>query len=118
KKQKRLFKEGIGIYFMENMVELLEIVISYVSNTMSFIRIIAFGLAHAGLFIAIFSLLDILKRSGTPGIINILVLILGNIGIIFLEGLVVSIQAMRLEYYEFFGKFFEKTGIKYQPVKM
>lgn len=118
KKQKKFFKEGMGVYIMENLVELLEIAISYVSNTMSFIRVVAFGLAHAGLFIAIFSLLDILNRSGAHGIINILVLIFGNIGIILLEGLVVSIQAMRLEYYEFFGKFFDKTGVKYEPVKI
>ncbi len=118
KKQKRFFKEGFGVYFMENVVELMEIGISYVSNTMSFIRIVAFGLAHAGLFIAIFSLIDVLKKAGSPCIINILILILGNIGIIFLEGLVVSIQAMRLEYYEFFGKFFDKTGVKYDPIKI
>ncbi|MDD5067091.1 MAG: V-type ATPase 116kDa subunit family protein [bacterium] len=118
KRKKHLLHQGVSLYIMENVIELFDLIISYVANTMSFIRVIAFGLAHAGLFIAIFNIVDILKRAGTPGIFNILVLIVGNIGIICLEGLVVSIQAMRLEYYEFFGKFFDKTGIPYQPVKL
>ena len=113
-----MFSEGVLIYIMETLVEILELVIGYVSNTMSFIRVVAFGLAHAGLFIAIFSLSNIIKNSGLPSFLSILILILGNIGIILLEGLVVSIQAMRLEYYEFFSKFFFKTGKKYQPVKL
>ncbi len=118
KKRKRLIHENIGLYLMENFIELFDIVISYIANTVSFIRIIAFGLAHAGLFIAVFSIFDILKKAGSPGFVNILVLIFGNLGVILLEGLSVAIQAMRLEYYEFFGKFFNKTGIQYQPVKL
>lgn len=117
-RRKKMFKEGIAIYLIENFVEIIEIVIGYISNTLSFIRIIAFGLAHTGLFIAIFSLNEILKKSGMPDFLSIFVLILGNIGIILLEGIVVSIQAMRLEYYEFFDKFFQKTGIKYEPVRI
>jgi len=116
--KKKMFGEGFGIYIMENIVEIIEIVIGYISNTMSFIRIIAFGLAHAGLFVAIFSLIEILKKSGAPGFVSIIILIFGNIGIILLEGLVVSIQAMRLEYYEFFDKFFKKTGVRYEPIKI
>ncbi len=118
KRKRKMFSEGVLIYIMETLVEILELVIGYVSNTMSFIRVVAFGLAHAGLFIAIFSLSNIIKNSGLPSFLSILILILGNIGIILLEGLVVSIQAMRLEYYEFFSKFFFKTGKKYQPVKL
>ncbi len=116
--RRKMVKEGIMIYLMENIVEIIEIIIGYVSNTLSFIRIIAFGLAHTGLFIAIFSLNEILKKSGMPDFLSVLVLIFGNIGIILLEGIVVSIQAMRLEYYEFFDKFFQKTGMKYEPVRI
>ncbi len=118
KKRKKLFKDGFAIYLMEYIVNLLELVIGYISNTMSFIRIIAFGLAHTGLFIAIFSIVKILQNANAPGFVSWITIILGNIGIILLEGLVVSIQAMRLEYYEFFGKFFEKTGKKYKPIKL
>lgn len=117
-KRKKLLHQGVGLYIMENAIELFDLLISYLANTMSFIRVIAFGLAHAGLFIAIFNIVDILKKAGSPGIVNILVLVVGNLGIILLEGLVVAIQAMRLEYYEFFGKFFDKTGIRYEPVRL
>jgi len=117
-KKDKLFKGGVGMYLMEYFVGLLEMGIEYISNTMSFIRVVAFGLAHTGLFIAIFSMVDILRRANAPSGVSLLTLILGNIGIILLEGLVVSIQAMRLEYYEFFGKFFEKTGKKYRPITL
>jgi hypothetical protein len=38
------------------------------------------------------------------------VVIFGNLFVIALEGLVVSIQTVRLEYYEFFSKFFKGGG--------
>ena len=42
-------------------------------------------------------------------------IIVGNIIVIALEGLVVAIQTVRLEYYEFFGKFFSGEGKAYKP---
>ncbi len=49
---------------------------------------------------------------------SLLVIVLGNALVIGLEGLVVSIQAMRLEYYEFFSKFFSGQGKAYHPFKL
>ena len=43
------------------------------------------------------------------------VIVLGNILVIALEGLVASIQCLRLQYYEFFSKFFHDTGKSYTP---
>jgi len=117
-RRQKVFKDGVVLYIMENLVDVLELFIGYISNTMSFIRVVAFGLAHTGLFIAVFSLVDILNRAGASSFLSILVLILGNIGIILLESLVVSIQAVRLEYYEFFDKFFIKTGKPYKPISI
>jgi V/A-type H+-transporting ATPase subunit I len=114
-KQRRSFPDGIGTYIMESVVEVMEILMGYLANTISFIRVAAFGLAHAGLFVAVFSLARVV--SARPGglFLSWLVLILGNVVIILLEGLVVTIQALRLEYYEFFGKFFKGLGSKYEP---
>jgi V/A-type H+-transporting ATPase subunit I len=114
-KQRRSFPDGIGTYIMESVVEVMEILMGYLANTISFIRVAAFGLAHAGLFVAVFSLARVV--SDRPGglLYSWLVLILGNVVIILLEGLVVTIQALRLEYYEFFGKFFMGLGSKYEP---
>jgi V/A-type H+-transporting ATPase subunit I len=101
---------------MEGAVEILEVLMGFVANTVSFIRVAAFGLAHAALFLAVFGIADAIAASPLGGVLSILVLILGNIIIIVLEGLVVVIQALRLEYYEFFGKFFKETGTKFDPV--
>jgi V/A-type H+-transporting ATPase subunit I len=84
----------------------------------SFIRVAAFGLAHAGLFIAVFSLADVVSDKAGGFVLSWIVLILGNLVIILLEGLVVTIQALRLEYYEFFGKFFKGLGSKYEPARI
>jgi V/A-type H+-transporting ATPase subunit I len=114
-KRKRVFSEGIGTYIMESVVEIMEILMGYLANTVSFIRVAAFGLAHAGLFIAVFSLAALVRSKPGGLVLSGLVLVLGNVLIIALEGLVVTIQALRLEYYEFFGKFFKGLGSKYQP---
>ncbi len=114
-KRKRMFPDGVGTYILESAVEILEIFMGYLANTVSFIRVAAFGLAHAGLFIAVFSLADVVASKPGGTLLSWIVIIFGNIVIILLEGLVVTIQALRLEYYEFFGKFFKGLGSKYQP---
>ena len=49
---------------------------------------------------------------------NIFMIILGNIFIVCLEGLIVFIQAIRLEYYELFSKYFNGEGISYEPLRV
>jgi V/A-type H+-transporting ATPase subunit I len=114
----KIFPSGVGMFFMEAVVEVLDVIIHYLGNTVSFIRTAAFALAHAGLFIAVFSLADVLGELNGGGLWYALVIIVGNIGIIALEGLVVSIQTIRLEYYEFFSKFFRGGGEKFAPLTM
>ena len=116
KGKRKLFPEGIVTGVMGSIVELLEIFLGFLSNTVSFIRVAAFGLAHAGLFMAVFALSDSVKTTAN-GMVSILVLIFGNILIICLEGLIVSIQAVRLEFYEFFSRFFQQGGRQYLPVE-
>jgi V/A-type H+-transporting ATPase subunit I len=101
---------------MGGIVEILEILLGFLANTVSFIRVAAFGLAHAGLFMAIFALSDAVSGMA-GGFISALVLVFGNIVIIGLEGLVVSIQAVRLEFYEFFSRFFQQGSIGYRPLE-
>jgi len=114
--QRPAFPDGIVSYFMECVVKILEVLMGCVANTVSFIRVAAFGLAHAGLFVAIFSIADALP-SGAAGTVGAwIVFVIGNAIVIALEGVVVTIQALRLEYYEFFGKFFSRTGTNYQPI--
>ncbi len=115
-RRKPHFETGVGSYIFESTIEIIEILIGYLANTVSFIRVAAFSLAHVGLFIATFSLVEMVRDKSGGMIYSTLILVLGNIGIIALEGLVVTIQAIRLEYYEFFGKFFFGGGVAYKPI--
>ncbi|MDD5155389.1 MAG: V-type ATPase 116kDa subunit family protein [Candidatus Omnitrophica bacterium] len=103
-------KENILMSFMESTIEIFEIFIGYLSNTVSFMRIAAYAVTHASLFLAIFELSRALKGAG------FIVIILGNIMIILLEGLVASIQSIRLNYYEFFSKFFMAGKQTFKPL--
>jgi V/A-type H+-transporting ATPase subunit I len=100
-------------FFMGWSVELLEIFGGYLSNTLSFMRVAALGIAHVALMITFFEIADMV-----PGIGSVVILILGNILVIGLEGLSAGIQALRLNYYEFFTKFFHGTGKLYTPISL
>ena len=109
--------EGWAFKLLEGIIEVVDGTIRFVANTISFIRIAAFALAHAGLFIAVFSLADTLNRMGGGGFVYWLTIALGNVAIIVMEGLVVSIQIVRLEYYEFMSKFFHGGGEEFKPLE-
>ncbi len=115
--KRKLFPEGVVIGIMVGIIEIFEIFLGFLANTVSFIRVAAFGLAHAGLFTAIFSLSNVVKDMAA-GSISLLVLVFGNIFIILFEGLVVSIQVMRLEFYEFFSRFFVQSNVGYRPLSV
>jgi V/A-type H+-transporting ATPase subunit I len=106
---------GFLTEIMESVIELFDDLIRFVANTVSFIRIAAFALSHAALFIAVFSIADILSHEKRTAFSYWIVVGIGNIVIILLEGLVVSIQTVRLEYYEFYGKFFRGGGERFKP---
>jgi V/A-type H+-transporting ATPase subunit I len=103
---------------LEASVELVDSLFSFFANTISFVRIAAFAAVHAGIFIAMFALADTLSelRFGQP--LAVAALVAGNVVMIFLEGLTVSVQVLRLEYYEFFGKFFKGGGELYRPLML
>jgi V/A-type H+/Na+-transporting ATPase subunit I len=110
-----ILKDGLFSFIMEGIVEILESTIYYVSNSVSFLRVAAFGLAHTVLSGIVFLLADMV--GGAPGgiIFQILVIVIGNSIIIVLEGLIVTIQIVRLQYYEFFSKFFNEAGEEFTP---
>lgn len=99
---------------VESGFEMFETVMGFFSNTLSFIRVGAFAINHVGLFMAFHALGQMLGSS----IGNIFMIILGNIFIVCLEGLIVFIQAIRLEYYELFSKYFNGEGISYEPLRV
>jgi V/A-type H+-transporting ATPase subunit I len=113
-----VFENGLMIFFIEGFVEILETISTYVSNTVSFLRVGAFALSHTVLSYIVFRFSEELALSGPAGTITaVFIMITGNVIIIVLEGLIVAIQAVRLQYYEFFNKFFTETGIEYNPFR-
>ena len=103
---------------LEGSVELVDAMFAYFANTISFVRVAAFAAVHAGVFIAMFALADTLAHSRFGQPLGVVTLVLGNVLMIFLEGLTVSVQVLRLEYYEFFGKFFRGGGELYRPLML
>jgi len=84
--------------------------LDYVTNTISFIRVGAFALNHAALS---WALVMIAGMAGNM-VLRADVLVAGNVVVILLEAMVVTIQCLRLEYYEFFSKFFKGTGVPFR----
>lgn len=110
-KKERLYSHSAGEYYVESGFELLETFLSMLSNTVSFIRVGAFALNHVGLFIAFHTMAKLI--GSTFG--NISMFFIGNLIIIFLEGLIVFIQGLRLMYYEIFSKYYKGDGYRFNP---
>lgn len=108
----------MSLVLLERSIELVDTLFSYFANTISFVRVAAFAAVHAGVFIALFALADTLANVHFGGVLSVVVHVAGNVLIILLEGLTVSVQVLRLEYYEFFGKFFRGGGESYAPLML
>lgn len=114
----KLLDEKPSDYFVEAGFGALETVIGFISNTLSFIRIGAFAINHAALFMAFEILGKLIGGGSLLSVGGVIMFILGNVMIIGLEGLIVFIQGLRLQFYEFFGKYYEGEGIEFKPVKL
>lgn len=107
-KQKSTEKASI----VEKIFELIEMLLSMASNTISFVRLAAFAINHVGLCMAVYILSTMVGGAG-----SFIVAIIGNIIVIVLEGLIVAIQVLRLEYYELFSRFYAGDGKEYIPIE-
>jgi len=117
-KKKPLLKDGLFSFIMEGIVEILESGIYYISNSVSFLRVAAFALAHTVLSTIVFLLADMVGGAAGGIVFKVLVILIGNSIIIVLEGLIVTIQVVRLQYYEFFSKFFTESGEEFRPFNL
>jgi V/A-type H+-transporting ATPase subunit I len=108
-------KKGAGQVVLDSvmawLVDVLEIFCGYMSNTLSFMRVAGLGIAHVCLMT---SFLQLTRMAGGAG--GIVIYLLGNLLVIALEGLSAGIQSLRLNYYEFFSRYFTGKGIAYEPV--
>ncbi|MFW9880000.1 MAG: V-type ATP synthase subunit I, partial [Candidatus Thorarchaeota archaeon] len=100
----------------EGTMETFETLLSILSNVASYIRLLALALAHISLMIAIQAMAELIQGQGVlVEVIKIIGLIFGNIVVILIEGLLVFLNALRLNFYEFFFKFYQGTGTEFYP---
>jgi V/A-type H+-transporting ATPase subunit I len=110
--------DGAFAAAVKGFVAVLESVSYFLSNTLSFLRVGAFALSHVVLSFIIFTMGDMVGRGPFLGIVwQLLIVLFGNAIIIFLEGMIVAIQIVRLQYYEFLSKFLTETGSPFVPFK-
>ncbi|MDR2606234.1 MAG: hypothetical protein LBC38_03010 [Oscillospiraceae bacterium] len=102
--------EGFGGWFLEGFFELFEIVLSFVTNTLSFLRVGGFIISHAGMMMVVTTLMELSAGAG-----SVAILIIGNLFVIGLEGFIVGIQVLRLQFYELFSHYYEGQGKQFEP---
>lgn len=112
-KKSKLIEGGKGMFVVQTFFEMFEVLLSYFSNTLSFVRVGAFAISHAAMMEVVLMLAG--AESGSP---NLLVVVLGNIFVCGMEGLIVGIQVLRLEYYEMFSRFYKGSGREFVPYKV
>ena len=108
----KMFPHGFGNFFTESFFEMIEVLLTFVANTMSFLRVGGFVLSHAGMMLVVYTLAEMVGGFG-----YIIVLIIGNAFVMCLEGLIVGIQVLRLEFYELFSRYYEGNGKPFVSMK-
>ena len=111
-KKTKIFPDNKAMFFIEAFFELFEILLCYVTNSISFLRVGAFALSHGAMMGVVMLLAH--AESAAP---NIIILILGNAFVAGMEALIAGIQVLRLEYYEMFSRFYKGTGKVFKPYK-
>lgn len=106
-------EDGVGSFVAENGFELFEVALSFVANTLSFLRVGGFILSHAGMMTVVFTISSMVGAAASP-----VVIILGNLFVMCLEGLIVGIQVLRLQFYEMFSRFFGGEGEPFEPISV
>lgn len=110
--KKSLYEQSKGDYYVESSFSIIEALLSVFSNLVSFTRVGAFAINHVGLYMAF----EVMAKLAGGGIIGFIILVLGNALIIGLEGMIVFIQGLRLEFYEMFSKYYEGNGRLFKPI--
>jgi len=113
-----LVEGSLVVFGVQAFFEMLEKYISMFSNTLSYVRVGAFAIVHAGFTSAVFVIARLVSGGTGVGIGFWVVVVLGNLFVIGLEAFIVFIQTMRLHYYEFFSKFFQGGGSPYEPLTL
>ncbi len=117
-RQDKLMHEDPVSFALTSAVEVMEMVTAFLGSTVSFVRLGGFALSHAALCLAIYSLVGFMRNLPWGGFWAIVLIVSGNLFVIALEGLIVTIQGIRLQYYELFSKYFSGDGVLYEPFQL
>lgn len=112
-KEGEVMPQSKVMFFVQAFFELFEVLLSYFSNTLSFVRIGAFAVSHAAMMEVVLMLAGA-ENGASP---NWVVIVLGNLFVCGMEGLIVGIQVLRLQYYEFFSRFYKGGGREFKPYR-
>lgn len=104
---------GLTDFIASNFFEVFEFLLGYATNTLSFVRIGGFVLSHASMMLVVMALAEQVSAAAVP-----VVVVIGNIFVMGIEGLLVGIQTLRLEFYEIFSRFYSGDGVPFTPVKI
>ena len=113
-----IFEQDIFSFFLSSCMEVMETLTTFLGSTVSFIRLGGFALSHAALCLAIYAMVDVIRDLPGSGLWAFLIVVVGNVFVILLEGMVVTIQGIRLQYYELFSKYFAGDGVLYAPFRL
>lgn len=113
KGKKYKMEGGVGDFIASNFFEVFEFLLSYVSNSLSFVRVGGFAISHASMMLVVMALAKGMSAAASP-----VMVVFGNVFVMGIEALLVCIQAMRLEFYELFSRFYSGDGVPFTPVKI
>lgn len=113
KGKKYKMEGGVVDFIAANFFEVFEFLLSYVSNSLSFVRVGGFAISHASMMLVVMAL-----AKGMSGAASPFMVVFGNVFVMGIEALLVCIQAMRLEFYELFSRFYSGDGVPFTPVKI
>lgn len=110
-------KKGIG-KLGETFFDVFETMISFISNTVSYLRIFAMVIAHIMLTSVFYSLAEITSGGVLGMVLSPLIIVVGNVFVVLLEGVLVLAQDLRLHFYEWFSKFYNDGGVRFNPFRL
>ena len=113
-----ILEEDVFSFVLSSCMEVMETLTTFLGSTVSFIRLGGFALSHAAVCLAIYSMVDVIRDLPGSGLWAVLIVVVGNVFVILLEGMVVTIQGIRLQYYELFSKYFAGDGVLYAPFRL
>lgn len=110
-------KKGIVGKAIGGLASLYDIT-SYISDLLSYSRLLALGLT-TGVMAQVFNMLATMLGTSIPGIVFMIVIfVLGHLINIGLNALGAYVHTMRLQYVEMFSKFYEGGGKAFEPFSL